>query len=63
MEKKELNIWKNQAETEIPDIDEGEEELNAENVDAPALVTMNVDSIEELRRKINPSSANLAVRP
>lgn len=67
VEKKELNIWSQRQNVEIPDIEEEgleeEEEVEEQPVDAPAIVNMKLDNILELRRKVNPNTVNEIVNP
>ena len=61
VEKKELNIWQHQQETEIPDIEEDEMEVR-EEYDGPVLINTNLENILKLRRKLNPHAINEIVR-
>ena len=61
-EKKELNIWKQQQEINIPDIEDHGEEQTEEKQEKKAqretldTVILKVDNLLELRRKLNPNS-------
>ena len=61
-EKKELNIWKQQQEINIPDIEDHGEEQTEQKQEKKAqretldTVIMKVDNLLELRRKLNPNS-------
>lgn len=60
MEKKELNIWKNKVDVEIPEIEEvgGSKTMMAETIKedpmaTPFMLNMKVNSLQEIERQLN----------
>jgi hypothetical protein len=60
VEKKELNIWKNKVDVEIPEIEEvgGSKTMMAETIKedpmaTPFMLNMKVNSLQEIERQLN----------